>query len=155
MREVRRTVHAEADQVWAVLADPDTYPSWLLGAQRIRAVDPAFPEPGSGFDHTVGASDKVSVDDSSTSLEADPGRTLVLEVRARPLFRGVVRFRLVPVRDGTEVALGEEALGPLRLASPLLDPVLAARNRRSLARLQELVEARAAGSGPGRGSPAG
>ena len=55
--EVRVTVPAPPEAVFAVLSDPETYPEWLAGAQHIRHVDDDFPAEGSAFDHEVGPSD--------------------------------------------------------------------------------------------------
>ena len=43
---VTRRVHAPADDVWSVLADGWRYANWVVGASRIREVDPQWPEPG-------------------------------------------------------------------------------------------------------------
>ena len=37
-----------------VLVDPTTYPSWLVGAEEIRAVSDDWPAVGSRFNHVVG-----------------------------------------------------------------------------------------------------
>ena len=140
--EVRRTIHAAPDAVWEVLADPTTYPEWLVGAQVIRDVDSEFPKPGADFHHSVGATEDVTIDDSTTALEAERPHKLALKVRARPFFEGVVRFRLLPTKAGTELVLEEEPVGPLRFAAPLLRPLIVARNAKSLERLRDLVEAR-------------
>jgi uncharacterized protein YndB with AHSA1/START domain len=146
MTEVRRTIHADPDAVWDALADPETYPRWLVGAQVIRGVDADFPAPGSDFQHKVGATDEAAVPDSTTALEAERPHRLALKVRARPFFEGVVRFRLLPVRVGTELAMEEEPTGPLRVLAPLLRPLVVARNAKSLDQLRELVESRTSGS---------
>lgn len=149
MHEVRRSIAADADKVWTVIADPTTYPTWLVGAQKVKAVDGDFPAPGSGFQHRSGLNDTVAISDSSTSLAAEPGRTLALKVRARPFFDGIVRFRLVPVKGGTEVVLDETPVGPLKVLSPLMGPFLNARNARSLENLRGVVEG--PGSSPAQG----
>ena len=144
MSEVRRTIHAPPEAVWAVLADPTTYPDWLVGAQVIRDVDGEFPQPGSDFHHTVGASEDLALPDRTTALEAERPRKLTLKVRARPFFQGIVRFRLLPTKAGTELVVEEEPIGPLRFAAPVLRPLITARNAKSLDRLRDLVEARSA-----------
>ena len=45
---VTRTVDAPAEAVWAVLADGWLYASWVVGASRVREVDPARRSPGPG-----------------------------------------------------------------------------------------------------------
>lgn len=144
--EVRRTIHAAPDDVWEVLADPTTYPEWLVGAQVIRDVDSEFPKPGADFHHSVGASEEVTIDDSTTALEAERPHKLSLKVRARPFFQGVVRFRLLPTKAGTELVLEEEPVGPLRFLAPVLRPLIVARNAKSLDQLRDLVEARSSAS---------
>ena len=44
MVEVSTFLPAPPQEVFDVISDPDTYPSWLVGAKRIRHVDPDFPE---------------------------------------------------------------------------------------------------------------
>lgn len=140
MPEVRRAVHAAPDAVWAVLADPMTYPEWLIGAKVIRGVDPGFPAPGTDFHHSVGPAEEVAVPDRTTALEAERPTLLKLKVRARPFFEGVVTFRLLPTKAGTEVVMFEQPTGLLRFATPLLSPLIVGRNRRSLEKLARQVE---------------
>lgn len=142
--EVRRTIKARPDDVWAVLADPTTYPDWLIGAQLVRSVDGDFPRPGSDFHHEVGPNKELTLPDSTTAIEAERPRLLALKVRARPFLEAIARFELLEVPDGTELVLGEQPVGPFRFAAPVLRPLVAARNARSLAKLAELVEARSA-----------
>ena len=144
MSEVRRTIHADPEAVWAVLADPTTYPDWLVGAQVIRDVDGEFPKPGSDFHHSVGASEDLALPDRTTALEADRPNLLKLKVRARPFFEGVVEFRLLATKAGTELVVHEEPIGPLRFAAPVLRPLITARNAKSLEKLRDLVESRSA-----------
>jgi len=40
--------------VFDALADPRTYPQWLLGAKEIRSIDPTWPAPSSSFRHQIG-----------------------------------------------------------------------------------------------------
>jgi uncharacterized protein YndB with AHSA1/START domain len=145
--EVRRTIGADPETVWQVLADPTTYPEWLIGAQAIRSVDGGFPTPGTDFHHEVGATEDLTVSDRTTSLDADRPHRLALEVRARPFFVGIVRFRLTPVPEGTELVLAEEPAGVYRLLAPVLRPLVVARNQRSLDKLRDLVESRASTAG--------
>ena len=110
--EVHLTIPRPPREVYEVIADPETYPSWLAGAQRIRHVDPAFPAPGSRFDHEVGPSDELTIADDSVALEARPPERLDLEVHVGPM-TGRVEFHLRPAGDGTEVCMREEAQGAL------------------------------------------
>lgn len=140
MPEVRRAVHAAPTAIWEALADPTTYPAWLVGAKVIRGVDPDFPAPGSDFHHAVGPVEEVALPDRTTALEAERPSLLKLKVRARPFFEGVVTFRLLPTKAGTEVAMEEQPIGPFRFAAPLLSPFIVGRNRKSLEQLARYVE---------------
>jgi uncharacterized protein YndB with AHSA1/START domain len=138
---VSRTMKAQQpEEVWRVLADPTTYPRWLVGARHIRSIDRDFPAPGADFHHEVGAGPVLTVPDRTTAVEVDPGRSLLLFVRARPLFEGWVRFDVEPRGTGSEVRISEEPTGARRVLAPVLAPLLAARNAWSLARLARLVE---------------
>ena len=47
-------VRATPADVFAVLADGWLYPSWVVGASRVRGVDGTWPQPGSRIHHSVG-----------------------------------------------------------------------------------------------------
>jgi uncharacterized protein YndB with AHSA1/START domain len=143
--EARTTVALGRDDVFRTIADPRTYPDWLVGAQRIRRVDPAFPAPATEFEHSVGPADGATVDDSSEVLVADPPRRLDLAVHVGPL-DGDVTFLLEESAGRTTVILRERPTGRLAALTPLLRPALFARNRWSLHRLRRLLEG---AGGPG------
>ena len=141
--EVRATVTARPEDVFDVITEPRTYPEWLVGAQRIRHVDRSFPAPGAEFEHSVGPSDALTVDDSTESVAVDQDRRLVLEVRAG-FVRGEVEFVLTAHgEEETEIVLRERPIGPGAAVTPLLRPFLAGRNRESLRQLGRLLELRA------------
>jgi uncharacterized protein YndB with AHSA1/START domain len=143
--EVRRRVPGSPEATYEVLADPRTYPRWLVGAQRIRHVDPSFPAPDAGFDHSVGPTQDVTIDDDTRSLQADPPHRLVLDVHIGPV-TGIVEFRLARADDGTDLRFRERLTGPAAALTPLLRPLLYARNLVSARRLERLL----ASSGPAR-----
>jgi uncharacterized protein YndB with AHSA1/START domain len=124
------------EQVFATISDPRTYPDWLVGAQRIRAVDRSFPKPGAEFEHSVGPTGAVTVDDSSEVLEADAPHHLRLQVRAG-VFTATVDFEVHDVGDGSEVRFRELPSGWARPLTPLLRPLLLVRNKRSLRQLAD------------------
>jgi uncharacterized protein YndB with AHSA1/START domain len=139
--EVRRTMaDVGPEAVFAVVADPDTYPRWLIGAQRIRHVDETFPAPGSSFDHSVGASPTYSIDDSSEVLDVEPDHRLVLRVHVGPV-DGSVELIVEPVAAGSLVVFREVPEGWPKLVLPALRPVLRGRNAESLRRLEQVVVA--------------
>jgi uncharacterized protein YndB with AHSA1/START domain len=137
--EVRLVVPAPPEAVFAVLSDPRTYPEWLAGAQRIRAVDDGFPEPGAKFEHEVGPAEATTVADDSEAVEVDAPRRLVLEVHAG-VVKGEVEFELERTSDGTLVTFRERAIGPLGAAMPVLRGPIFLRNRGSLEKLRRRFE---------------
>ena len=140
--EARSEVPADPEAVYAVISDPETYPDWLVGAQRIRAVDPSFPATGTGFDHSVGPASGVTVDDSTEATGSDPPHRLDLHVKAG-IFRADVRLLVDPSPEGSEVRFLERPTGPAAVLTPALRPFLLARNAESLRRLGALLEDRA------------
>lgn len=143
MVTIRRAIDATAEAVWKVLADGWLYPSWVVGASRMRDVDPAWPEVGAQLHHSVG-SWPLLLDDTTTVLACVPHRELVLRARAWPMGEAEITLRLAD-RDGAcEVVMAEEAVsGPGRLLPPsVLAAVLTPRNGESLRRLAYLAEGR-------------
>jgi uncharacterized protein YndB with AHSA1/START domain len=129
---------ATPEHVFAAIADPRTYPDWLVGAQHIRGVDADFPQPGSVFHHSVGPTDDATVDDISEVLAVDPPRALVLRVHVGRL-RGVVELAVRPTATGSEVRLRETPSGLGRVVMPLVRPLLYGRNARSLQNLEDYL----------------
>ncbi|MEY2424583.1 MAG: hypothetical protein QOI61_155 [Actinomycetota bacterium] len=136
--EVRQLVEAPRDDVFNFVANPETYPKWLVGAQQIRDVDDDFPEPGAAFEHSVGASPEVSVDDSTVVIEAHGHRQLVLEAHVGPI-KAKVEFDFVRRGEQTEIVMRERPMGPAQALTPLIRPMLALRNRVSMQRLARCV----------------
>lgn len=135
-----REIDVPPSTVFAVLADPTTYPHWLVGASDIRDVDENFPSPGTKFHHLVGVKPFV-VPDSTEVIDVEPDRRLKLRVRTRPFVVAEATFELVGDTDRCVVTLTEvPAFRPLGdVVRPLLDPILHSRNHRSLARLEEYL----------------
>lgn len=139
MSVVTQHIERSPTEVFEALVEPRTYPRWLVGAKEIRAVDPAWPQPGSVFHHRVGLIPPLTVDDNTKALGVVPDRRLELEARARPFGRARVTFTLEAVDGGTEVTLEERPIGLLAPTEPLLGRLSALRNRRSLRLLAELL----------------
>src|SRR4051794_37123221 len=55
MATARTFIHAAPEDVFNVLSNADAYEYWVVGCQEIRDADEAFPEPGSSFEHRIGA----------------------------------------------------------------------------------------------------
>ena len=144
MAYASREIDASTAEVFAVLIDPATYPSWLVGASEMRDIDDDWPSVGSRFHHRVGVR-PLTIADSSEVLAIEQDRLLRLAVRARPLLSAVVTFTLLG-QDGRCVVAFEEEPGPRaigNLVRPLFDPITHVRNHLSLKRLDTFVAPRA------------
>lgn len=122
-------------ELFAALADPDSYPHWLVGARRIRSVSADWPQPRSFFEHVVGFG-PVAIPDRTTVRSIDPPHALELLVRARPLIEAVVRFEVEPTTTGSTLTMIETPAGIYKIISALAQPLIGARNERSLRRLK-------------------
>jgi len=134
-------VDAAPERVFAVLSDPCAYAHWVVGAKDVRGWDPDFPAPGTAFHHTfmVGP---VPVKDSTTVIELDPPRRILLRARARPTGIAHVLLELTARDGGTHVVISERPVEGLaaRLHNPLQDKLIQLRNVESLRRLKKLAE---------------
>jgi uncharacterized protein YndB with AHSA1/START domain len=145
-------VDVPPERVWAVLADAQRYPDWVVGADRIRDADPGFPAIGTRFHHRVGFG-PLKIDDHTEVVEAVAPVHLRLKAKARPFGTAFVDLRLARNGRGfTHVTMRE---GPADLLSrlahnPLTDLLLHGRNVESLRRLKRVSEASATGAGGGR-----
>ena len=141
-----RLIAATPERVWAVLADGWLYPSWVVGATRMRSVDAAWPQPGSKLHHSAGVWPAL-INDDTESLDCVPLRTLRMRARGWPLGEAEVSIDLERKDEGTLVELREQAVaGPGRLVPrPAQDVVLSVRNTESLRRLAYLAEGGARG----------
>ncbi len=151
MITVAQDVDAPPAIVQQVLDDGWSYVAWVVGASRIRAVDPEWPAVGSRLHHSAGLWPLV-VDDTTSVVAARPGRELVLQARGWPAGEARIRLVLDPLPgDRTRVTMQEDAVsGPGRLVpAPLRHLALLPRNRESLQRLALLAAGR--GTRPPRG----
>lgn len=141
----KNVIHIEAppQAVYDILADADRYPDWVMGAKRIRRTDPEWPKPGATFAHALGAG-PLEVKDTTTVVEAEEPRRIVLRARARPIGIAHVELNLTPEDGGTRVEMIERPVEPriLRHVGPLVAPLIFPRNAESLRRLKKLAEAR-------------
>ena len=145
MSRTSRVMSCAPEDVFGVLADGWNYGMWVVGAARIRAVDPHWPDVGSRIHHSVGAWPMLLSDD--TEVEAvDPPHMLQLRARAWPTGEARVTLTCRPHgAGGTEVVIEEQAIsGPATMIpKPAQDFMLAHRNRETLRRLSFLAEGRA------------
>ncbi len=153
---VTRWVLRPIDEVYDALADPETYPTWLVGCRTIRSIDDDWPVAGSHFHHRVGLVGPLTISDSTQSLEVERPSHLALEVRFRPAGRGRVDFWLAddPAPGGgarVRIDMDEAPIGPLAPVAPVLAPLIESRNRASLnSFVAYLNEHPARGTGRGR-----
>lgn len=140
-----RLMHCTPDDLFAVLADGWLYPVWVVGAARMRGVDPEWPQEGARLHHSLGVW-PVMVHDTTEMVEWDPPRRVRLRPKAGPLGRGVIRIDVRPHGDGIAVTIAEEAVSgvPAALPSVVWSPVLRLRNHECLNRLAFLAEGRRA-----------
>lgn len=141
----RVTIDAPLPEVWDVVVDARSYPEWLVGARKIRAVDDGWPAPGTAFHHEVGVG-PLRIADRTRSIGVEENRRLKLDVRALPLMHGEVTIELRPSPGGTEVALEEHSIGWHRFLAPLVATLGLARNHVSLDNLGDCVRERSGGS---------
>ena len=147
----RHVPGATPEDVWGCLADGWAYPTFVVGASSMRAVDRAWPAAGATLHHSVGAW-PLLIQDTTTVVSAEPPRRLELQARGWPAGEARVVFELAEQGDGTLVTLSEDAthgpgvLVPRRLRHLLMLP----RNDVTLERLAHLVRGRVgAGDPPG------
>jgi hypothetical protein len=127
---------ASSETVWSILADAEAYGHWVVGASEIRDIEGDWPHPGATFHHTQGLGPLPFVRDTSTVLEEEEGRRLLLEVRVRPWLVGHVELQLEELGPRTRVRMIESTqTGLLLPLKPLLDRLFKARNVESLRRL--------------------
>jgi uncharacterized protein YndB with AHSA1/START domain len=143
MSRNRIELPAGREKVFEILIDPHAFPKWVVGAKRIRGVDPDWPRPGSAFHHASGAGGEVTVKDKTELVTMNPPLSLVLQAYLRPL--GIVRIRIEldpgPSGNTTRMTIREAPAPGTRLTKvkKLLDPMLYLRNRKSLKCLEKLV----------------
>jgi len=138
-------IAASRASVFRVLADPETYPRWLVGAATTRAVDDRWPAVGARFSHRIGVL-FLRLPGSTTVVAIDPPKTLELAAGMGLLGEARVRFDLSTTTAGTRVRVSETGRrGPVRWASLIAESAVNAalwgRNDLSLSNLRDVVEA--------------
>jgi uncharacterized protein YndB with AHSA1/START domain len=143
MSVTKTYVDAPPEAVFDVLADPQSYAHWVVGASRTRKADAAWPEPGTRFHHTQGAFG-IGLPDNTEVLVSKRPQRLVLEARIRPFAVNKVEMRLRSRGSGTNVTMIEYPTGGLAklVPGPLVDLALHLRNLESLRRLRRMAEER-------------
>ena len=143
MAVVTQHVLATPEEVFEVLSDGWRYPSWVVGASHVRAVEPDFPAAGTRIHHSSGVW-PVLLKDETRVERCEPPHRLVLLARGRPWGEARVDLTMTAEDGGTLVRLEEEPVsGVGRLAhNPVSEALLKARNVETLARLAAMAEHR-------------
>jgi uncharacterized protein YndB with AHSA1/START domain len=141
--KVTRHIETTPDRVWSVLTDGWIYPGWVVGASRMRAVEDGWPEPGTQLHHSAGVWPLV-LNDSTRSLEYEPGRRVKLQAKGWPAGEATIELHVEPDGTGTLVTMLEDVTrGPATaLPETVRQVVLGTRNKESLRRLAYLAERR-------------
>lgn len=139
-RNVRR-MNCPPEAVFRVLADGWLYPSWVVGASRMRNVDAAWPQPGAQLHHSVGVWPAL-IDDTTSAVSWDPPRHMVMTARGWPIGEARVTIDVKPSGNGCLVRIQEEAVsGPAKAIPRVVSDVLLQwRNAETLHRLAYLAE---------------
>ncbi|WP_275001488.1 SRPBCC family protein [Promicromonospora iranensis] len=145
MVTVMQAARCTPDAVLRVLADGWSYSTWVVGTARIRAVDAAWPEPGTRILHSVGLWPAL-LDDETVVRAWDPERSIELQARGWPAGEARVLIEVKPVAsgEGCMIRVTEDAdKGPGRLVpQPVRSAVIGPRNTETLRRLAALAERR-------------
>ena len=143
------TASCPPSAVFDVLADGWLYPSWVVGASRIRDVEAAWPAVDAKIHHSFGIWPAL-VDDSTSVLEWDPPRRMVLKARGWPVGSAKVVLDVQATAGGCGITLREDAVeGPgTLLPKPARDVMIHLRNVETLRRLTYLAEGRAGATAP-------
>lgn len=138
-----RFMECSPEDVFAVLADGWLFPTWVVGASRMRDVDADWPKPGSSLQHSFGVWPAL-INDETTVLEWDPPRRMAMQPKGWPAGEARVVIEVKPRSGGCVVRMTEHAVrGPAALIPrPLLNIPLGARNLETLRRLAFIAEGR-------------
>jgi hypothetical protein len=136
-----RVLQCSPDAVFRVLADGWLYPSWVVGASRMRDVEEGWPAVGARLHHSFGVW-PLLIDDVTVVEVYDPPRRMVIRAEGGPLGRARVTIDVSHRGPTCAVRLQEEAIsGPARFVPAFLrEPGLHWRNTETLHRLAYLAE---------------
>ncbi|MFS0911108.1 SRPBCC family protein [Microbacterium sp. 179-I 3D2 NHS] len=137
-----RAMDCTPDDVFRVLANGWLYPTWVVGASRMRDVDAAWPGRGAELHHSFGVWPFL-LDDTTQMKEWDPPHRAVLRARGWPVGEATVTIRARRQGSGCVVRIDEDPVkGPATLIPRFLTtPMLRWRNVETLNRLAFLAEA--------------
>lgn len=144
-----RRLRCTPEDVFRVFADGWTFPSWVVGASRMRDVDAQWPQPGTHIHHSFGVWPAI-IDDETIVEELDVPRRIVMRAKGWPLGVARIIMDVRPSGQGCLVRMEEHAIaGPGRFVPrPIMDLLLYWRNAETLHRLAYLAEGIAPGPKP-------
>ena len=136
-----RVIRCEPRHVFEVLANGWVYPSWVVGASRMRDVDEGWPQPGTQIHHSVGVWPML-LNDTTSVLEWDPPRHALLKAQGLAHRGGDVGDRRARTRQDEQRADDRRhRFRPARFVpGPVREAATHARNSETLRRLAYLAE---------------
>ena len=139
-----RKFRCTPEQVFAVLENGWLYPTWVVGASRMRDVDASWPAVGSRLHPSVGVWPAL-LDDTTSVLEWQAPRHVMLKARGWPIGEAHVSIDVHDRPNGCLVRMTEDVVaGPARLVpTTLSDLAIRYRNSETLRRLAYLAEGHA------------
>jgi carbon monoxide dehydrogenase subunit G len=139
MAENEIEIQAPPERVWAVLADPQCFDDWVVGAQNVRDADASWPAVGSKLHHSTGVGPLTVDDETAVEISEAPTRLVLLaQVGAAGAFRVTLELRAAAA--GTTLSMREEAVEGIADHVPGTDSAIHVRNDISLERLKALAE---------------
>ena len=134
------------EDVFAVLSNGWLYPTWVVGASRMRDVEAAWPAVDAKIHHSFGVW-PLLIDDTTSILEWDPPRHAKLKARGWPAGSAHVVLDVEPEPGGCRVTITEDAVeGPgVLIPKPVRAAAILWRNKETLQRLAYLAEGNADG----------
>ncbi|MBC7723539.1 MAG: SRPBCC family protein [Burkholderiaceae bacterium] len=141
MDAISRLMACPPEAVFRVLEDGWLYPTWVVGASRMRDVDDDWPAVGARIHHSVGVWPAL-IDDTTSVTEWDAPRHARFRARGWPMGEAFVQLDVKPRGAGCVVRIAEDAVrGPGAIVPKFLRQAgIRFRNRETLARLAYLAE---------------
>jgi hypothetical protein len=142
----RRSMSCAPEDVFAVLSNGWLYPTWVVGASRMRDVEVTWPAVNAKIHHSFGVW-PLLIDDTTSILEWDPPRHAKLKARGWPAGSAHVVLDVEPEPGGCRVTITEDAVeGPgVLIPKPVRAAAILWRNKETLQRLAYLAEGNADG----------
>ncbi|WP_213817065.1 SRPBCC family protein [Glaciihabitans sp. dw_435] len=138
-----RKLNCSPEDVFAVIADGWLFPTWVVGASRMRDVEEGWPEEGFHLHHSFGVWPFL-INDETTMLEWDPPRHAAMRPKGWPIGEALVTIDVRPKGDGCIVRITEEATAGPGTWVPefFMNVLLHLRNVETLRRLAFIAEGR-------------